>query len=411
MLHAVCMLASGSAISQLIQLLNNVLLARIYDTSQFGIFAQVTALGSIIAIVGGLQMHQAMVLPINEGESSGLFATGFFTSTLIAIISFITLSIFKENVFGNALHSSLPLFSSFLALVLCYGNLLRGWQTARGNFRVLSVFTVIHSICIVFFQLGLGLLKIDNGLVYGVLIGELITSLFFLLFKYSPKMSSIFPLLIKPKTIFNYIRSYHQFSLAGTIQELISVLVLMLPLFMFSRVYGADVGGQYAVASRFAWAPILLVGSALTQVVFYNFSGLSIGELEKSSMMRFGKITLVILCVGCIGALIFPLLLPLILGNNWSMAGTLGGLVLIWATGFFLSIPYRVCFRVLKWQYAQLIVDAIVLLFMFILFIQFSKFSPMILMLGVAFIGVCQNLLLIYIMRHYLRFLLRIQSI
>jgi O-antigen/teichoic acid export membrane protein len=408
-LNLVGILVSGSALAQLLQLLSHVLLARIYGASQFGILAQVSAVGSIIAVASTLQMHQAMVLPRSIEESGDLFATGFFASTLISIISLIALSIWKNNVFGNASSSLLPLFCAFFALALCYGNLLRGWQTARGNFKILSIFTIIHSVFIVFFQVNLGLLKIDNGLVYGILIGEFVTSLFFLLLNYAPKISSFTQLLIHPPRILKNIKAYYQFSFVGTIQELVSVSVLMLPLFMFSRAYGEDVGGQYAMANKFAWAPVLLVGNAFTQVVFHNFSGLSINSLWASSMLKFGKMSISVLFLGSAGALIFPFMLPLILGNQWMMAGELGGWVLIWATFFFLSIPYRVCYRVLRRQSTQLVIDALILFTLFILFSYSLKISPLVMMGCVAIMAILQNLLLIWIMWFRLR-LIRVKS-
>ncbi len=401
-LNVVGLLISGSALAQILQLLSQSFLARLYDVSQFGILAQVSSAGSIIAVAGTLQMHQAMVLPRSEEESCDLFATGFFASTLIAVIFFFAFSYWKVDLFGDTLSNLLPLLCSVFALGLCYGYLLRGWQTARGNFKVLSIFTVIHAICIILFQIGMGFLEVDKGLIYGVLIGEFVTSLFFIIFRYAPRISSVSASLIQPRKIFNYIKSYYQFSFIGTIQELVSLSVLMFPLFMFSMMYGTEIGGQYAMAHRFAWAPVLLVGNAFTQISFYTFSGLSIKELKVFPTLKFGKRTFAILCVGGAGALIFPIILPLILGKKWLLAGELGGWVSIWAVFFFLSIPYRVCYRVLQWQFAQLIVDGIILLCQFILFHNLSKISPVVMMCCLAIVGIFQNIIMIIVMRFLL---------
>jgi O-antigen/teichoic acid export membrane protein len=402
-LKTVGLLSSGSALSQLVQILIQPLLARIYDVSQFGTFAQVNAIGSIVAVVGTLQMHQAIVLPRNENESADLFAAGFLSSTIISLISFFLLTIYKVNLFGLKTYALLPLFCSILSLVLCYGNLLRGWQTARGSFKILSIGALIRAVTIVFFQAIMGLLKIDYGLIYGILFGEVATSIIFVLTKHSPNISKTISSLALPKKLFSNIKNYHQFAFAGTIQELISVTALMLPMFMFTRAYGSEVGGQYAMASRFAWAPLLLIGNALSQVTLHHFSGIDPKDLRKSSMLNIGKNAVIILLVAVLIALMFPIILPLILGNRWMIAGKMGMWIVFWAAAFLISTPYRICYRILRCQFFQLMVDASILIIFLILFFKFSDLNPIMMIAIIAFIGFLQNALLIFIMRFKLQ--------
>lgn len=398
-IHNVSILVSGSVLAQVFQLLGQVLLSRIYSASQFGFLAQVVSIGSIISVVGTLQMHQAMVLPRNESKSAALFAIGMFSSSMISISSLLVMICWESEFFGRSASNFLPWSCAFLALLLCYNNLFRGWQTARGKFKILSLFSVVHAVCIIGFQSTIGLIKIDYGLIIGILIGEFATSLLFVLFKVSPKLSCVFQVLIQPIKIYKGIKEYYQFSCTGTIQELVSASVLVLPLFMFSRIYGSEVGGQYAMASRFAWAPLLLVGGALTQVSFHAFSGLNANEFKTSPVLQLDFKKTVILFAGIVGAILFSDIFLLIFGHKWELASNFGGWILLWATAFFLSIPYRVCCRILRWQSLQLITDSLVLVCLLTIFLKSDQISPLSMMSFVAWTGIIQNLIIVVIVR------------
>jgi O-antigen/teichoic acid export membrane protein len=389
-------------VAQIIQLVSQPFLAKIYSVVDFGVLAQLNAVSAVVAVVGTLQMHLALVLPKEDGESGELLGAGFLTSTGFCLLSTCVFLAWDDKFFASQVSFVIPLLSTGLALTLCYGNLLRGWQTAHGQFKALSVLAIVRSVSIVGIQGLLGFLKIDNGLVYGALCGEATAVLGLAVTKYSPSVCLV-AAGCNLRKVWRSLKSYRDFSVMGTIQELVSVAVFMLPLYLFSRTYSLEIGGQYAMANKLTWAPVTLIGGASAQVIYQHFARLNMDKLKVSALLTLDIRFLAFSCAGVIAAFAAPAIMKAILGDKWALASQMSAWIVLWGTAFLMAVPCRVCYRVLRWQRVQMLVDVLILALLFGSFFQASRRDPVITMACVAVIGVMQNVVLTLLMRLRLR--------
>lgn len=401
MIRCISYLLAGNALGQLIQIFSQPVLARIYEVSDFGVFAQINAISTIATVLVTLQVPVALVVVKDDTEAQSLFSVGMALSTGMAVALFLIALQFNAAIFSAQPGYFSCLLCFLFTLELGFVNLLRGWQTAKGYFRTLSMLSVIRSAVLVATQICFGVFNVSDGLIYGLMLSEMSVLSYLFLAGQTPGLHwSAFGTFQKIAAQF---RKYRDFMLTGTVQELVSVTVLMIPMYMFTHAYDSDVGGQYSMAYKLIWAPVTLVGGAVSQVVYHNFSNISEVDLRCSRTLQLGTRFLCALLVGGAGFMIAPVAFEYLLGLRWAMAGKMAAWIVLWGTVFLLSVPHRVCYRVFRLQRIQLAVDAIVLGFMLYLFRCSANIAPLKMLAYISTVGVLQNLVLIALVVYFLK--------
>jgi O-antigen/teichoic acid export membrane protein len=147
------------------------------------------------------------------------------------------------------------------------------------------------------------------------------------------------------------------------------------------------VGGQYAMANRLVWGPIVLLSSSFAQVYYHK-----IGRLDDIATIRvFEKVSIKILAVGLIAVLMSFFLVDLFhlfLGYEWRMASELLPIQLLWGFFFLLSTPFRVMARAAKMQKLLILIDVvfIIVILVYSVLTEVGVFSLMVFVLIAAFL-------------------------
>lgn len=383
-------LAAANSSAQLLQLLAQPFLARIYSPAQFGILAEVVSISTILAVIGTFQLNHYLVLEKNDQARTELIQLG----GTLALISAVT-TLFILNV---ALASSTTLdlsrfaiaSSSVLVLSYCYANILRGILTSESLFKTLAAYTLARGLLITVSQFTLAYLSVGNGLLIGMLIGEILAQILLLT---TGKISAPFYPVFKD--FFNrtatLIKKKPAFFVAGTLQELASSAVFVLPLILISQLYGKDSGGQFALAHRMTWAMILLVAQSISPVLFRHFASLRITDLQIHRLLDIKLVFALLALAGPTAFFISGHAFTFLFDQKWEEAARMSSWVSIWAVSFIVSLPFRVCCRVLARQPLQLSVDTLALCA--ILSIGYWQSSSATYFVAVAsWIGVIQNI-------------------
>lgn len=84
-------LVSGAAFAQIITMGVSPILTRLYSEDQFGEFAIVTSIFSVITLIAGGRFEVALLLPKKRSSAANLFTISFFTNVIVSIILVIVL--------------------------------------------------------------------------------------------------------------------------------------------------------------------------------------------------------------------------------------------------------------------------------------------------------------------------------
>lgn len=348
-------LGNGSA--QLIQFAFLPLSAFLYSPEQFGVFGVIQAYSTALTIFISLQLYVAIPFEKEKADLSDLIKLNFQCIILFTIFLLILYFIFSIEYFS--------ILAIFLASITAITNTLRSLIVYSGNFTKLSVSYVIRALVIVIAQAVLSFKSDINGLVYGLLLGEIIYSLLLHYFirenNSLPKISLKYFFEIKIKNVFT---KYKAFSLYGSILELTSVLIFYGPIIIFSYIFFSNNNyiGQYSFVSRFVWPPIILISTSCTSVLYFHVTKVNSLKLRNLTVKAtyLGFLILVLAPVfGWFGQYIFNIFVQ---NSKWDLISTFGFYVVTMAFIFMATIYSRVIIRYKYLQKYQLLMDVVFLL-------------------------------------------------
>jgi len=339
---------TGNGLAQGLQMLALIVLARIYAPEDFGLLGEVQAIATIVVVIITLQLHLTIPLSKNRKEADErLFKVHI-------ICWYIFLILFLPSIYFN---NSLALI---LAIILGFINSFTSYWVYKGSFSKLSLYYVVRALIMIGFQILLGVLNTENGLVYGAITGEL----FSLIYLGSKILTTDIKLnyynIIKTESIINFIKEKKQFTLYGTLQELISVANFYAPLLLFIQIYGDNIGGQYAMANRLVWAPVILLTSSLSQVYYFQFSQRNKWDVLNKWIWFDLKYMLLILSIP-IAYYYLSDIVTVVFGKEWKMAQVMIFYLLLSGIFFLYSLPFRVAFRAMENIKILLIIESIFL--------------------------------------------------
>ena len=333
----------GNGLAQLLQFGSILILSRIYQPSDFGLLAQVQSIAMIASIVLTLQLH--LTIPLSKSKDEAL--------ETVKHIQALSLRIFFVALIPAILYGDVALYAIFLSLFLGFANTYTGYLVHSGSFKKLSFFYVARALLIIAMQIGFAFFEFENGLIIATLTGEALSAIYL-------GWRSIYCMdgIGKPAGDLKlFVLNNKQFSIYGTIQEIISVSAFYAPLFLFSLKFGEDVGGQYAMASRLVWAPVILVSGSYAQALFHKFGKIApANNSEIVAIMPNMWIAITVLMV-CGIAFNFNEITLYIIGDKWEIASLMIPIQGIWGLIFFMSTPHRVLIRVFRIQKSQLLID------------------------------------------------------
>lgn len=370
-------LLSGNVVSQLIQLLGLMFFATIYAPSAFGTLATNQSVAAIFAALFTLQLH--LMVPLAKGRDEAEILAG--DARVTALTLFI---VFAGMCF---IYAPLYLMGVILAFIISLNNIHCALLVYDFSFKSLSLFYVFRALSIVSFQYIFFGVSSSQGLLWGGVAGELFSAIFILYLTRSKVKkwsgAKLLSELLKRKA----------FTVFGTAQELLTVVVYYMPLFFMELKFGGNVSGQYAFASRLVWGPLVVVTASLSQVLIKYFAGEeglgNFNGIHKLTIKYGIPVMLAFIVVAHVSEYIFMSFLD----DAWAEGSKILALSIIWGGVFFLSMPYRIMLRVQRQQKYQLIIDLTVILAYMALYAvpSVSVVSVMLVFVLIAFV---QNLML-----------------
>lgn len=276
----------GTGLAQLISLCAIPLLSRVYSVEEFGVLGIYIGFAVIARVVFSCRYDFAIPAAKRDGEAYILLWLGVILSVFFACVSYVVIH-FTPSYFLEKFNELIYLFP-IMFFITSIDNILSLWVNRIKRFGMFSVSRIIRAFSIVVSQFLVGTLStVDNGLIYGFLIGESITVLFvisslFFSMKVAPKLSIRRIIFVAKKHRKNPI-----YLLPG---HALNTSVAQLPIIIIESVYGATFAGIFYMAQRIVLLPSQLISAAIFKVFFpeaarrYNKTG-SCYQLAKKTVL------------------------------------------------------------------------------------------------------------------------------
>lgn len=324
MYRKVTILLSGSLIAQLLPLISAPLLTRIYSPEAFGEFGFFVAIAAILGALANLKFEHAILIAKNSVVAFhvlllALISTGFISLTLFLLFPFVPNDVFDSKWFTITESQAIfmPIYFLFVGLNNAFSSMLfRSEQfSAVAKSRVAQAF-VVTGLMIFFGRIYPGGLT----LILSTIFGQSVCILAMLTLRDSKiKIATG----LRMSLLVRSFKRYKRFPLFTVPSDLLNVLGANVPMIFLSGIHGDAVAGAYTLAQRVLATPLMLVGSAFSDVYRQSASQhfTSFGNYwaicKKTFLTLLGlSVVPMIVCIA-----FSPEIFSFIFGENWILAG------------------------------------------------------------------------------------------
>jgi O-antigen/teichoic acid export membrane protein len=334
LLKSATVLISGTLIAQMISILLQPLLRRLFTPEAFGVYSVYLSLVGIIVIVSALRYDDAIVLPRHDKESTNLLGLSLILNFIINSLILVVLLLASDrmisflNLPANFPAKLLALIPVGAFLFSMYGS-LNVWLIRRKKYLAISANKLIRRSAEGISQVGMALLKISNGLIYSDLAGQ---GANVATVAVQAKRNGLNLKLISLTKLKYVSRKYAEFPKYNLVPALMSTCSYLLPPVLINKYFSAESAGFFDLSKLVLSIPLAFIAASLTSVLLqkvsekYNRKESFIHDLKPVvilvGLIAAGEILLIIF----LGEDIFRIAF----GKQWIMSGSISR-IMVWS--------------------------------------------------------------------------------
>ena len=341
-------LTSGTILAQIIPILAIPILTRIYTPDAFGILSIFMAIAAIITISSSLRYEIAIPQAKDDTNAETIFNLCLVIIVSIAIIAFLITFLANDRLYSFFNIEKSFSFGLFYLIGLCiifsgYIQLAISKAVRFSEFTTIAIGKISISIGYVFFQLIFGLVAMPLGLIFGYVVGQFIGAIYFF------KKSIAWTLFKFEKENFLQMRDnakeFKNLPIYSAPSSMVDNFSSQLPLLVVAASYDLITVGLLGIAYRFTGIPISMVSLSISQIIFQKIAsdeGRKPGYIKKILKQSILGLLLIIIPFALIIFFFGSALFAIIFGEEWRLAGTYAGIVVIGLVFQFIASPNSV---------------------------------------------------------------------
>jgi O-antigen/teichoic acid export membrane protein len=326
LLKGILILGSGTAITQILGLILVPVITRIYPPEIYGTGAVYTSILQILLVVATMRYEFTVLIAETEDDAEyllvlSLLILGIFTfilSVILIVWGDYLARIFQfEFLAPNYWLISLGLLGGSLYLIL------RSWTLRSKNYILITRTQVIQSLTGSISKIILGIFSFGS---YGLIIGDILgrTMGFSSLGKkILPKIwHSIHTMDTHKLRSLGY--QYRKFPLFSLPSAFINAIALQIPTFFLAYMFDYQIVGLYALSFSISILPVSFISTSIVQAYAAECSDLFRKRSDRILPLYLAttkKLFIFSAPLVFVGALISPIVFPIIFGSAWKDAG------------------------------------------------------------------------------------------
>lgn len=404
----VAVLASGTALAQIISIVASLALTRIYNPDLYSILTIYMSVSGLLGAVTSLQFHNVIVISNDEAEVKQAINSSIFSTLVITLLSLLIVLVFFnrfDNWFTNSSGKYWMLLTPVSVLFSGFNYTLSALATKRSKYRLLSANRIMGALLVPAVSITLGLLiRNETGLFVGLLISQVLpTAILLAHFKKNNDFSVHFS-MAGIKKFFAKHKDYPLFSLPA---DFINNLVNLLPVFMLTRYYnGVATGlvGHYGRSAMLLGMPVSLVSNAVGEVFRQKASAEKENPhvLRRTFMRTAGVLFLLSVVPFVVIALFGPTLFKFFLGSKWGEAGSMAAALSVMYAFRFTVSPLTYMYFIAKRQREDFVLHILMVVMGFLSFFLVNHYYPGNYLKALWVYGVAYSIIyMIYFIRSY----------
>jgi O-antigen/teichoic acid export membrane protein len=393
-------LISGTIIAQLVSILLQPILRRLYSPESFGILSAYMSIIGMIVILCSLRYDDTIVLPKSDKESINLVGLSLFISFCFNLLIFILVLILggKIKSFLN-LPVNFPVKILYIipagAFLFSIYQSLNSWLIRKKKYISVSVNKLVRRSTEGSAQILFAFLKSFNGLIYSDIIGQTANAATAAI--QSKKYGLNFNLLSIAKIKY-VLRKYSEFPKFNLLPAFMSSCSYLLPPIFIVKFFSPETAGFFDLSKLLLSIPMALIASAISNVLLQRISERY--NRKESFMSEIKPILYIVLFIAVAEIAAIMLfgeeLFKIVFGSQWITSGKISK-IMVWSfalnfiassfTSIFVSMRRIKTYSI--WQFIYFISILSLLLFKHLPFTDFLRIYVLIEVLcylGIAFV-------------------------
>lgn len=269
LLRSVSVLITGTVIAQLISILLQPLLRRLFLPETFGTFSVYLSVVGIIAVIASLKYDDAIVLPKTDKESANVLFLSLFSNFVINLFLFLVILILGKRiiVFLN-IPSSFPISILYLVPLSVFlfntYQCFNYWLIRKKKYYSVSLNKLIRRGSEGIFQIIFALLKNAKGLIFSDIIGQSANVVTTIIQGFKNGFNCHYISVNKLRYVF---KKYSDFPKYNLIPVLMSTCSFFLPPIFINKFYSSENAGYFDLSKLVLSIPLALIASSISNVL------------------------------------------------------------------------------------------------------------------------------------------------
>lgn len=363
----VIILASGTAMAQVIAMALSPIITRLYGPEAFGLMGTFMAIVSIIAPIAALTYPIAIVLPKRDQDAKGLIQLSLIITTIISVISLTILIFFNQQILNIFNIKEIGAYLYLIPIVIIFSGLMQvaeQWLIRTKQFSINSRVTVLQSILINGSRVGIGLFyPVAAVLVVLSALANGLKAMMMIFFAKRSDYQENTQLKGEKTGLKELAKKHNDFPKYRAPETFLNAVSQGLPILMLTSFFGPASAGFYTIGRTVLSMPSQLIGKAVGDVFYPRIAEAANSKENVTTLIKKG--TLALAGVGLIpyGLVILfgPFLFSFVFGADWVVAGEYARWIALGTYFGFMNKPSVKSLPVLSAQRFHLIYTIIML--------------------------------------------------
>lgn len=326
-------LISGTTLAQLIPILLQPVLRRLYLPETFGAYSVYLSLIGIISIISSFKYDLAIVLPKKIKLAANVLFLSIIFNILVCAV-FLAVIIIWQNDILIFLNLS-PKFTIFLFVVpigvFLYSSYqcLNNWLIREKGFLPLTLNKFVRRGSEGVSQATLGIVNASGGLLYGDIIGHISNIVSGIV---QVKKRNLSLKLFSRQKLRYVAEKYSDFPKYNLLPSLMSACSFLLPPLFINKFYSAEVLGYFDLSRQLLLIPLALISASISNVLLQKLSeNYRERKSVRNDLVLVAGITLSVAFAEILIISIFGVdLFRFIFGNSYEISGEISR-ILVWS--------------------------------------------------------------------------------
>lgn len=336
-------LVSGNTIAQLIPLLAEPFLTRLFPPEDFGLLALFISVSSLFAVLATGRYELAIMLPSKEKDAINLVGLSMLVTVVITLFSLMVVWVFNHPICRLLKSDGITGYLYLVPLVVLFSGLaqtLTYWFSREKQFRKVSIARIFQSSSAAGTGIGAGFLKMGTfGLISAQVLGNFASACYFtfrFLKKKPDKLRQISMGEMKAMAV-----NYAEFPKVNALYMFADTAQYSGISFLIASLFNNVFLGFYSRTFRILTVPLSFIGSAISHVFYQKASVIfrDSGNLRRFGLQTLLGTTLAGLPIFIVVMIWGPDLFAFVLGPAWRPAGVYAQILSPWIFMKFITQP------------------------------------------------------------------------